>query len=82
MHNFGANQNYNSDMNLKEIGELVKKRREFLNLRQEDLSELSQINMRTIHLIEQGNGNPSFETLSKLSEVLGLEILLEIKQRN
>lgn len=69
-------------MILKEIGELVKKRREFLNLRQEDLSELSKINMRTIHLIEQGNGNPSFETLSKLSEVLGLEISLRIKKNN
>ncbi len=69
-------------MDLKEIGKLVKKRREFLNLRQEDLSELSQINMRTIHLIEQGNGNPSFETLSKLSEVLGLEISLNIKKSN
>ena len=67
-------------MDLNEIGELVKKRREFLNLRQEDLSELSQINMRTIHLIEQGNGNPSFETLSKLSEVLGFEISLEIRK--
>lgn len=69
-------------MNLKEIGELVKKRRELLNLRQEDLSELSRINMRTIHLVEQGNGNPSFETLRKLSEVLGLEISMGIKKSN
>lgn len=69
-------------MNLEEIGELVKRRREFLNLRQEDLSELSKINMRTIHLIEQGKGNPSFETLSKLSEVLGFEIELNIKKNN
>lgn len=69
-------------MNLKEVGELVKKRRDFLKLRQEDLSELSQINMRTIHLIEQGNGNPSFETLRKLAEVLGLQILVEVKKTN
>lgn len=69
-------------MDLKEIGELIKKRREFLNLRQEDLSELSRVTIKTIHLIEQGNGNPSFETLKKLSEVLGLEILLEVKKSN
>jgi transcriptional regulator with XRE-family HTH domain len=67
-------------MKLKEIGSLVKKRREFLNLRQEDLSELSGITIKTIHLIEQGNGNPSFKTLEKLSKVLGLEIELKVKQ--
>lgn len=69
-------------MELREIGELIKKRREFLNLRQEDLSELSQVNMRTIHLVERGNGNPSFETLRKLAEVVGFEIVLTIKKTN
>jgi transcriptional regulator with XRE-family HTH domain len=69
-------------MKLKEIGELIKRRREFLNLRQEDLSALSKITIKTIHLVEQGSGNPSFETLSKLSEVLGLEIVLQVKRLN
>jgi len=67
-------------MNLVEIGLLVKQRRESLRLRQEDLSELSQITIKTIHLIEQGKANPSFETLKKIAEVLGLELLLKIKQ--
>ncbi len=69
-------------MDLKEIGELIKKRREFLNLRQADLSELSSVTIKTIHLVEQGTSNPSFVTLSKLSEVLGLEILLQVKKAN
>jgi len=69
-------------MELKKIGELIRKRREFLNLRQEDLSELSKVTIKTIHLIEQGNGNPSFETLKKISEVLGLEIFLQVKKAN
>lgn len=69
-------------MKLVNIGELIKIRREFLNLRQEDLMELSGVNMRTIHLVEQGKGNPSFATLEKLAEVLGLDILLEIKKAN
>ncbi len=69
-------------MNLKDIGELIKKRRQLLKLRQEDLSELSNVTIKTIHLIELGNGNPSFQTLSKLAEVLGLEIILDVKQRN
>ncbi len=67
-------------MDLKKIGDLVKKRREYLNLRQEDLSELSKLGIKTIHLIEQGSGNPSFQTLKKVAEVLGLEISLKIKQ--
>ena len=67
-------------MDLKEIGELIKKRRESLHLRQEDLSELSKVAIKTIHLVEQGNGNPSFDTLKKVAEVLGLEIDLKIKK--
>ena len=67
-------------MTVKEIGELIKKRREFLNLRQEDLSELSKVTIKTIHLVEQGSGNPSYETLNKLSVVLGLELLLQVKK--
>jgi transcriptional regulator with XRE-family HTH domain len=66
-------------MQAKEIGDLIKKRREFLNLRQEDLAELSKVTIKTIHLIELGKGNPSFLTLSKLSEVLCLELVLQIK---
>lgn len=69
-------------MNLKDIGELIKKRRELLKLRQEDLSELSDVTIKTIHLIELGNGNPSFQTLNKLTEVLGLEIIVDVKKRN
>ena len=69
-------------MDLKKVGSLIKQRREFLHLRQEDLSELSKVANKTIHMIEQGNGNPSFETLSKLSEVLGLEILVQVKKTN
>ena len=69
-------------MDIKDIGLFIKKRRDFLNLRQQDLSELSGINTRTIHLIEQGTGNPSFETLNKIAEILGLEITVTVKQIN
>jgi transcriptional regulator with XRE-family HTH domain len=66
-------------MNLKEIGDLIKRRRESLDLRQEDLAELSKVANKTLHLIEQGSGNPSFETLKKVADVLGLELELKIK---
>ena len=66
-------------MNLLEVGDLIKKRRESLSLRQEDLAELSKVANKTLHLIEQGTGNPSFETLKKVADVLGLELELKIK---
>jgi transcriptional regulator with XRE-family HTH domain len=69
-------------MNLTAMGDLIKKRRELLNLRQEDLAELSKSGIKTIHLVEQGTGNPSFKTIQKVAEVLGLEITLKIKQVN
>jgi transcriptional regulator with XRE-family HTH domain len=64
----------------EEIGKIVKSRRQFLNLRQEDLSEMSGIATKTIHLIESGSGNPSLETLEKLATVLGMELTLKIKK--
>ena len=64
------------------LGKSLKFRREFLNLRQEDLAEMSGITTRTIHLIESGTGNPSLETLEKLVGVLGMEFSLQIKKLN
>ena len=69
-------------MKIEEIGKALKYRREFLNLRQEDLSEMSGVNSRTIHLIENGTGNPSFQTLEKLAAILGMELVVQVKRIN
>lgn len=69
-------------MKIEEIGKAMKYRREFLNLRQEDLSEMSGVNSRTIHQIENGTGNPSFETLEKLAAILGMELVVQVKKIN
>jgi len=69
-------------MLLAEIGNSIKFRREFLNLRQADLAEMSGITIKTIHLIETGSGNPSVETLEKLINVLGMELSLQVKKSN
>lgn len=68
-------------MDLKRIGENISERRGQLKLRQEDLSEMSGLTVRSIYNIEQGIGNPSFETLSKICSVLGMEIILQIRNR-
>ena len=67
-------------MDNKNLGNLIRVRRENLALKQEDLSEMSGVNLRTIYLIENAQGNPSLKTLVKLLEVLGLEIKVQIKE--
>ena len=67
-------------MTIQEVGKALKFRREFLNLRQEDLAEMSGITTRTIHNIETGAGNPSLESLEKLSTVLGMELVVQVKK--
>jgi transcriptional regulator with XRE-family HTH domain len=69
-------------MTKEEIGKALKFRREFLNLRQEDLAEISGVTIKTIHLIESASGNPSVETLEKLATVLGMELFIQVKKAN
>lgn len=65
---------------LLNIGEVIKSRRKILRLKQEDLAEMSGIGLRTIHDVEKGTGNPSFQTLASLAEVLGLTISVKIRE--
>ncbi len=67
-------------MHLKELIQVLKKRREILNVTQEHLAELSGVGLRTLKALESGKSNPTFETLNKLAEVLGMEVNLEVKK--
>lgn len=67
-------------MKLAELGRLVAKRRGDLQLKQEDLAELTSVTIKTIYQLESGKGNPSFSTLNKILQVLGLEINVDIKK--
>jgi len=57
----------------------IKKRREALNVTQEDLSDLSGVGLRTLKQFESGKGNPTLETLTKLADALGMELVFKIK---
>ncbi len=61
-------------MEANKIGDYIKNRRNTLRLQQKDLAELSGVSLRTIIQIENGTGNPSIDTLNKLTKVLGVEI--------
>lgn len=66
-------------MDKGKLGLLIKERRKILKIRQEDLAEISDVALRTIVLVERGEGNPSLETLLKIAEVLGMELQLNVK---
>jgi transcriptional regulator with XRE-family HTH domain len=60
----------------------IKERRETLNVTQEQLAELANVGLRTLKELERGKGNPTIETISKLADVLGLEVQLVVKGTN
>lgn len=66
-------------MHLSELIKTIKERREVLQVTQEGLAELSGVGLRTLKQFESGKGNPTLLTLHKISDVLGMEICLKIK---
>ena len=67
-------------MHLRDIIQIIKDRRDILNITQSSLAELSGVGLRTIKQIEGGKGNPTLETIEKIADVLGLEVTLQVKQ--
>jgi transcriptional regulator with XRE-family HTH domain len=66
-------------MHFNELIKTIKERREALQVTQERLAELSNVGLRTLKQFESGKGNPTLLTLQKISDVLGMEICLKIK---
>lgn len=66
-------------MHFEDIISIIKMRRQALNVTQETLAELSGVGLRTLKQFESGKGNPTLLTLTKLADVLGLEIDLKLK---
>ena len=66
-------------MHLREITEALNKRRKLLGLTQVKFAELSGVSLRAVKAFESGKSNPTFQTLTKLAEVLDMELNLEVK---
>jgi len=67
-------------MLVTKIGQAIKNRRKELNITQPHLAELAQISVNTLYKLERGQGNPSLDILIKLSDILGMELKLEVKK--
>ena len=63
-----------------ELKEIMKQRREFLSLTQQDLAEMAEVGIATIKDIERGKGNPALNTIKKILDVLGIEIEYKVRQ--
>lgn len=62
------------------IGSAIRERRKGLKITQPHLSELAGISTNTLYKLERGQGNPSLEVLEKIVNVLGMEIIVNVKK--
>ena len=69
-------------MTNEEIIKVIKERKDILGINQEDLAELSEVGVATLKRLESGKGNITLNNLRKIADVLGLDLILEIKKPN
>lgn len=62
------------------LGDTIRQRRKELGITQPHLAELAQVSTNTLYQLERGISNPSLLVLTKIADVLGLEIRLEVKK--
>ena len=51
-----------------------------LGISQQDLSDYSGVGISTVKDLERGVGNPSLQTLQKILDVVGMEMVLQVRQ--
>ena len=61
---------------------MIKERRALLGLTQQDLADYTGLSVRFIKSVEAGKGNPSIGSLEKIAQILGLEIVIRVKENN
>lgn len=65
-----------------ELGQMFRKRRKQLRLRQMDLAEMAEVTLRGLISLEKGEANPTLKQLAKIADVLGLEVNLAERSRH
>lgn len=66
-------------MRVEEMGDIIKARRSFLKLSVSDLAELANVSVPTLKNIERGKANPGLNQIVKIYDILGLELITNIK---
>ena len=62
------------------VGNSIKERRKTLRVTQPQLAELAGVSVNTLYKIERGQANPTLETLTKIANILGMEVCLQVKK--
>lgn len=65
---------------VQSISGLIRSRRKQLKITQPHLAELAGVNVNTIARIERGEANPTFDILTKIVDVLGMEFQLTVRK--
>lgn len=58
---------------------IIKEKRLLLQFTQQKVADTAGISLRTVKLVENESGNPSLSTLTKICQVLGLEMVIRKK---
>lgn len=66
-------------MLIQVIGKQIKQRRKALKITQPNLAQLAKVATNTLYKIERGQANPTIDVLEKITDVLGLEVKLDVK---
>lgn len=65
---------------MQKIGELIQQRRDHMRITQKQLADMADVGINTLYKIETGQANPTFISLQKITDILGLEITLQVKK--
>jgi len=67
-------------MHISELAQTIKNRRKTLDINQKQLSELTEIGLRTIKGLESGKTNPTLKTVVTILDVLGLKLTIKTQK--
>ncbi|MBL7796480.1 MAG: helix-turn-helix transcriptional regulator [Saprospiraceae bacterium] len=67
-------------MSILEIGQTIKTRRKSLGVTQPHLAELADVSINTLYKMERGVANPTLAVVLQIADVLGLEVIVSVKQ--
>ena len=67
-------------MLVQELGKSIRLRRKALKITQPNLAQLAKVSTNTLYKIERGQTNPTIDIIEKITDVLGLELKLEVKK--
>ena len=64
------------------LGNQIKERRHLLKIKQQELADLAGVSINTVVAVERGSGNPRMNSLLAICNVLGRQLVAQLKDLN